>query len=131
MTKTDELIAQEVPRLLEPGEQVLHTAILVEAWRITAAYVAVVTNGWRLILIRTRAGLFGVTPTNDGVEVIPLVTVRQCKVGGIAARSLTFVMRDGSSRTLRSARWSRGGAAEKAFFEHLPQMINGRQKGTS
>jgi hypothetical protein len=144
MTKHDEFVMQQVTPMLHPGEQVMHTGVLYKApglllqilllggllsWLMTTGYYAVVTSGWRLLLIKTKMSLWmGVTPANRGVEEINLANVKQITTSGFANnRSMTFNFVDGSKRTLRCSPWSKQITGNAAFFEQLPQIVNNRQ----
>lgn len=142
MSKADDFIQSQLPAILQPGEQVVSTAVVVRApgilltalllggliaFLMTKAYYAVQTDR-RVILIRTSMGLFGPGYENKGIEEIPLQGLREIKIGGfLNNRSMTFVDASGNKNTVRIAPWSKTVAGQKAFFEGLPAMINNRQ----
>ena len=144
MTKHDEFVQQQVAPMLQPGEQIMHMGVLYKApglllqilllgglisWLMTTGYYAVVTSGWRLILIKAKMSMWmGVKPANQGVEEIYLTNIKQITTSGIANnRSMTFHFVDGSKRTLRCSPWSKQITGNAAFFEQLPQIVNNRQ----
>ncbi len=142
MTPRDQFIQQEVGPMLQPGEQVVHQAFMVKQpgllWQIlligglllfllTKAYYVVCTDR-RLILIRTKMGMFSPKMVNIGVEEIPLIQIAKCSVSGIANnRSMAFHYSDGNKRTLRISPWFKTVTGQGAFFEQIPNLINSGQ----
>ncbi|MBL0216812.1 MAG: hypothetical protein IPQ07_23400 [Myxococcales bacterium] len=136
----DEYLQTQLGPLLQPGEQVLHTAymrrqpgILVQAFffliafLLTKAYFAVLTNR-RLLLIRTKMGAWtGVQNQNLGVEQYDVRTITKCSVGGIANnKSMTFHMASGD-QTLRISPWFKSVKGTAAFHDMVPNLINSGQ----
>lgn len=134
----DEYLQTQLQTILQPGEQVLHTAymrrqpgILVQslffliAFLLTKAYFAVLTNR-RLILIRTKMGAWtGVQNKNLGVEQWDVRTLKKCDVGGIANnKSMTFHFTDRPSETLRISPWFKSVQGTGAFHDQVPGLIN-------
>ncbi len=137
----DEYLQSQLGPLLQPGEQVLHTAymrrqpgILVQslffliAFLLTKAYFAVLTNR-RLILIRTKMGAWtGVQNKNMGVEQFDVRAITKCTVGGIANnKSMTFHMSNGPAQTLRISPWFKSVQGTSAFHDQVPNLINSGQ----
>jgi hypothetical protein len=139
MSKFDDFIASQASTLLQPGEEITHTAFVSKApgllmqmlllgpllvWMMTTVYFAIVTSTGRLLLMKTKLGLFGPKALNLGVEELHLRGIREVKLGGFANnRSMTFVFHDGSKRTLRISPWFKTVAGQKLFFEQLPSMV--------
>ena len=134
----DEYLQTQLQALLQPGEQVLHTAymrrqpgILVQAFffliafLLTKAYFAVLTNR-RLIFIRTKMGAWtGVQNKNLGVEQYDVRALTKCDVGGIANnKSMTFYFSNGPSQTLRISPWFKSVKGTAAFHDQVPALIN-------
>src|SRR5262245_35265108 len=97
MSKFDDFIATQAPALLQPGEEITHTAFVMKApsllmqmlllgpllvWLLTQAYFAIVTSSGRLLLMRTKLGWFGPKALNLGVEELHLRGIREIKLGG-------------------------------------------------
>lgn len=137
----DEYLQTQLQSILQPGEQVLHTAymrrqpgILVQslffliAFLLTKAYFAVLTNR-RLLLIRTKMGAWtGVQNTNLGVEQWDVRTLTKCSVGGIANnKSMTFSFSNGPAQTLRISPWFKSVKGTGAFHDQVPGLINSGQ----
>ncbi len=137
----DEYLQSQLGPLLQPGEQVLHTAymrrqpgILVQslffliAFLLTKAYFAVLTNR-RLLLIRTKMGAWtGVQNKNMGVEQFDVRAITKCSVGGIANnKSMTFHMSNGPAQTLRISPWFKSVKGTSAFHDQVPNLINSGQ----
>ena len=142
MNERDQFIQSQVSPVLMPGEQVLHTAFMARQpgllmqlllvgglllFLMTKAYYAVLTDR-RLILLRTKQGFFKPQMVNMGIEQYEVAQMTKCTVSGIANnRSMTFHFRDGSKQTLRIAPWLKLVTGTRAFFEQVPQLINGGQ----
>jgi hypothetical protein len=138
VNERDQFIQSQVTPMLMPGEQVTHTAFITKApgllWQIlligglllylmTKAYYAVLTNR-RLILIRTKLGMWRPKMLNLGVEQYDVTQMTGCTTSGFANnRSMTFSFRDGSKKTWRIGPWNKFVTGTKAFFEQLPTMI--------
>lgn len=140
----DQFLQNQLQSILTPGERVLHTAYMRKQpgllWQIlilgalllfwlTRAYFVVLTDR-RMILIETKMGFWTGGPQllNLGVESIDARAFREVRLGGIANnRSMTFVMADGSERTLRIAPWFKQVQGTSAFFEQVPGLIHGGQ----
>ena len=143
MTERDQYIQQQVGPMLQPGEQILYMAQVLRqpplwlqilcmggllTFLMTKAYFAAFTNR-RLILIRTSMGLFGgFGMKNQGVEEIQLANVKSISTGGfLNNRSVTFVMNDGKSDTVRCAPWGKAVTGTAAFVNEMPGRFNNRQ----
>ena len=144
MNERDQYLQSQVVPTLMPGEQVLHTAYVVEQpgliWQmlllgglllflITKAYFAVMTNR-RLILIRTKQSFWTGGPKlmNLGVQAYDAMQLQTVTTSGlINNRSMTFRFRDGSSRTVRVFLWPERVTGTKAFFEMVPNLIGSGQ----
>lgn len=140
MTERDQFIQNEVSPMLESGERILFTAYMVKQpgliWQIllvgglllflmTKAYYVAVTNR-RIILIRTKQGMFKPKMVNVGREEISLSTIQKVTTSGFANnRSMTFHQTDGKRRTLRIAPWSKLVTGQKDFLEKVPQAVSG------
>jgi hypothetical protein len=129
--------------MLQPGEQVLHTAHMRRQpglfWQIflvgglllvlmTKVYFAVLTNR-RLILVRTKGGFWTAAPKpmNLGIEEYDVRSFKSVKTSGFANnRSMTFV-KDGGAMTLRISPWSKAVTGTAAFLEQVPNLINSGQ----
>ena len=137
----DEYLQTQLQSILQPGEQVLHTAymrrqpgLLVQmfffliAFLLTKAYFAVLTNR-RLIFIRTKMGAWtGVQNTNLGVEQYDVRALTKCDVGGIANnKSMTFHFSNGPAQTLRISPWFKSVKGTGAFHDQVPALINSGQ----
>ena len=120
----DQYLQRQVMPMLQPGEQVLHTAYMrrqpglllqilflggLVLFLITTAYFVVLTNR-RVILIRTKMSFWSGGPKlmNLGVEHWDVRSLRGCTTGGIANnKSMTFAMHDGRKDTLRISPWNK------------------------
>jgi hypothetical protein len=137
----DEYLQTQLQSILQPGEQVLHTAymrrqpgLLVQmfffliAFLLTKAYFAVLTNR-RLIFIRTKMGAWtGVQNKNLGVEQYDVRALTKCDVGGIANnKSMTFHFSNGPAQTLRISPWFKSVKGTGAFHDQVPALINSGQ----
>ena len=139
MTERDQFIRNEVTPMLQSDERILFTAYMVKQpgliWQIllvgglllflmTKAYYVAVTNR-RIILIRTKQGMFKPAMVNVDVEEIQLSTVSKVTTSGIANnRSMTFHLTDGQRRTLRIAPWSKLVTGQKQFLEEVPKSVS-------
>ena len=143
MTPQDQYVQSQVGPLLQPGEQVLHTAYVRRQpgllWQIllvgglllvlmTKFYYAVLTNR-RLILVRTKAGLFSGAPqmVNLGVEEHDLRKFNKVSTSGFANnKSITFQSAEGKL-TLRISPWIKHVSGTKDFLERVPELMNSGQ----
>lgn len=140
----DEYWQSQVMPMLQPGEQVLHSAYMrrqpglamqillvggLLLFLITKAYFVVLTNR-RVILIRTKMGFWtgGPKQLNLEVEQWDIRNLKQVTVSGIANnRSMTFHMHQGPEQTLRISPWFKQVPGTKAFFETVPNLIGSGQ----
>ncbi len=140
MTPQDQYLQSQLPQILRPGEQVLHTAymrrqpgILMQLlfvgglllFLITKAFFVVLTNQ-RIILIRTKMGFWtgGPKPLNLGIEEYDVRGLQQVTTSGFAAnRSMTFHFADGKKMTLRLYPGFKQIAGTRAFFDQVPQLV--------
>ena len=145
MTERDTFIQQQLPALLQPGEQVLNTAAVVKQpgllWQLllfgglllflmTKAYYAVATDR-RVILIRTKMGMWGPKMVNLGTEIIDNAQISKVTTSGFANnRSITFHTQSGAN-TVRIAPWSKIVTGQKEFLEQVPDRLNGRPQLTA
>ncbi len=132
-------ITGQVTPLLGEGEQIRHTAFMVQQpglfWQLllvgglllflmTKAYFVAVTTR-KLIIIRTRQGLFSPAMENHGIEEIPISHISEVSIGGFARnRSMIFAITDGSFRTLRLAPWSVYVSGNEAMLKEFPDELN-------
>ena len=142
MNERDQYIQSQVGPMLAPGERVLHTAYMVRQpgllWQIfllgglllflmTKAYYVVLTDR-RLILIRTKQGMFSPAMVNIGQESFDVAQMTKCTTSGLLNnRSMTFHMRDGTEQTLRIAPWLKIVTGTKNFFEQVPNLVSSGQ----
>lgn len=128
--------------MLVPGERVLHTAFMVRQpgllvqillagglllFLLTKAYYVVLTDR-RLLVMRTKQGMFKPAMMNLGVEQFDVTQIASCTTSGFANnRSMTFHMRNGPKQTLRIAPWFTIVSGTKAFFEQVPQLLSSGQ----
>ncbi|MBK7196337.1 MAG: hypothetical protein IPH80_27980 [Myxococcales bacterium] len=140
----DQYLQSQLMPMLQPGEQVLHTAymrrqpgLLVQLlfigglllFLITSAYFVVLTNR-RVILIRTKMSFWSGGPKlmNLGVEQWDVRNLRGCTTSGFANnRSMSFQMHDGRKDTLRISPWNKKIYGTAAFLEQVPGLINSGQ----
>jgi hypothetical protein len=140
----DEYLYAQAQPLLQPGEQVLHTAYMrrqpgllmqmllvggLLLFLMTKAYFAVLTNR-RLILIRTKMGFWkgGPQQQNLGIEQYDVRALTKCTTSGIANnRAMTFHMSNGPAQTLRISPWFKQIQGTKNFLEQVPNLINSGQ----
>jgi len=138
MTNDDYLRSQVMP-LLQPGEQVIHTAYMrrqpgllmqmflvggLLLWMITKAYFVVLTNR-RLILIRTKMSGWSGGPKqlNLGVEQWDVRNLRQVTTSGIANnKSMTFHFHQGPPQTLRISPWGNK-LGSQMFLDQVPPLV--------
>ena len=143
MTPQDQYIQSQVAPLLQPGERVLFTAHMRRQpgliWQIlligglllvlmTKVYFAVLTDR-RLILIRTKAGLFSGAPQllNLGVEEHDIRKFSKVTTSGFANnKSMTFHS-EGGKMTLRISPWLKQVSGTKDFLERVPDLLNSGQ----
>jgi hypothetical protein len=65
---------------------------------------------------------------NQGVEEIQLANVKSIQAGGfLNNRSVTFVMADGRSDTVRCLPWGKAVTGTAAFVNEMPGRFNNRQ----
>lgn len=136
MNARDEYLKQELARLLEPGEQVLHTATvfsgpllfsslfgLIGQLLMLTHYFGVLTDR-RLLLIRTGMGFGGVKCQNRGVIGFPIDQLDRVEGGGLLnQKSLTLYRKDGTSLTIRYNTLVRQVAGQKEFAAAMPQRL--------
>lgn len=140
----DEYLQSQVMPMLQPGEQVLHSAYMVRQpglamqilvvgglllFLITKAYFVVLTNR-RVILIRTKMKFWSAGPQqlNLGVEQWDIRNIKQVTTSGMMNnRSMTFHMHQGPSETLRISPWFKKVAGTPAFFEQVPNLLSSGQ----
>lgn len=141
-TKFDDYINQQLPSILQPGEQPLYRAYVTRMpgliWQIilggglftflmTKAYFGVVTNR-RVVLIRTKLGMFGPKMANEGTEEIPLTEIQKVTTSGLLNnRSITFHKTNGQKDTIRIAPWFKFVEGQKAFLNEMPERVTTRQ----
>lgn len=117
--------------MLQPGEQIVNMAFVIKApsllwllicgwvyWLQMKPYYAALTNQ-RLILIRTRNGIFRPKMDNQGVEEYPLANVGQVTIGGLLNnKSINFHWKDGSGKMkIRIAPWAKLCTGQGKFIE--------------
>lgn len=140
MTERDQFIRNEVTPMLQSDEKILFTAYMVKQpgliWQLllvgglllflmTKAYYVAITNR-RIIMIRTKQGMFKPAMVNVETETIDLSTISKVTTSGFANnRSMTFHQTDGKKRTLRIAPWSKLVTGQKDFLEKVPQQLSG------
>jgi hypothetical protein len=135
----DEYLRSQVMPLLQPGEQVLHTAYMrrqpgllmqmlvvggLLLWAITKAYFVVLTNR-RVILIRTKMSGWSGGPKqlNLGLEQWDARNLRQVTTSGWANnRSMTFLFHQGPPQTLRISPWGNK-LGSQVFLDLVPQLV--------
>lgn len=135
----DEYLRSQVMPLLQPGEQVLHTAYMrrqpgllmqmflvggLLLWAITKAYFVVLTNR-RVILIRTKMSGWSGGPKqmNLGVEQWDARNLRQVTSSGMANnKSMTFHFHQGLPQTLRISPWGNK-LGSQAFLDQVPPLV--------
>jgi hypothetical protein len=142
MTSSDQYLQSQLSGILQPGENVLHTAymrrqpgLLMQMFLLgglllflmTKAYFAVLTDR-RLILIRTKMSFWSLTGApksmNLGVEEFDARAIQKVTVSGFANnRSMTFHLTDGRKETLRISPWFKQIAGTGAFFEQVPPLV--------
>lgn len=140
----DQYLQSQIMPMLQPGEQVLHTAymrrqpgLLVQMlfvgglllFLITSAYFVVLTNR-RVILIRTKMSFWSGGPKlmNLGVDQWDIRSLRGCTSSGFANnRSMTFQFQDGRKDTLRISPWFKKIQGTAMFLEHVPGLLNSGQ----
>ncbi|HEY2409015.1 MAG TPA: hypothetical protein VGI10_23585 [Polyangiaceae bacterium] len=141
-TKHEDFIAQQLGPLLQPGEQPLYQCAGViqppfwlrvlclgglMAVLMTKAYFVILTNR-RLIMIRTKMGMFGPGMANKGVEQFPVSAITEVKSGGLLNNfKVTFRFADGSARKITVAPWSKAVTGNAAFAKELAQKFMARQ----
>lgn len=142
MAKFDGFIDSQLPTLLQPGEQPLYRAYVTRQpglfWQLilggglfvflmTKAYFAVVTNR-RLILIRTKLGMFGPKAENLGIEEVPLASIEKVTTSGfLNNRSITFHKAGGQRDTIRIAPWFKFVDGQAAFLKEMPERVTTKQ----
>ena len=143
MNANDQYLMSQVGPMLAPGEQVLFMSTMrraPSAWYYLLGAVVyalmmkvffVVLTNRRLILVQTKAGMWGgVKAMNIGVEEWDVRSIQQVKVGGwLQNRSMSFVMADGSTRVLRISPGFKAITGTKDFFLQVPQLLNSGQLG--
>lgn len=142
-TPHDHFIVEAAQPLLEPGEELLHTAFTVKAPPLWVQilfmgivilfffryYLTAITSR-RILLFRTRQLWIKPQLKNLGVEEIRWAEVARIEVAGLANnRSLKLILRDGSSRTLRIAPWVKFVSGQQAFFERAKRYQPGLFEG--
>ena len=137
LTKHDQFIRSELSAILEPGETVVETghvfrgpnviliALLIGpiGLLLLRHYYAVATDR-RIILIRTKMGMFSLRRINAGVESIFYSDVRSLRSGGfLNQKSLTLVTASGTRTTLRANSIDKLVAGTSAFFESVEAAL--------
>lgn len=146
MNANEQYVMSQVGPMLQPGEQVIHMSVMrrqpgllmqmllvggLLLFLMTKTYWVVLTNR-RMILIRSKVGMFSFTGTpahqNLGIEEWDVRNIQKVTVSGFANnRSMTFVMGQGPSQTLRISPWMKAIPGTKMFFEQVPQLLNSGQ----
>jgi hypothetical protein len=144
MSAQDDYLRNQLQQILQPGEQVLHTAYMrrqpgllmqlllvggLLLFLLTKAYFAVLTNR-RLILIRTKMSFWSGGPKlmNLGVEEFDARQIQNVTVSGFANnRSMTFHLANAPKQTLRISPWYTKIAGTKAFFDQVPALVTSGQ----
>lgn len=140
----DMFLQSQVMPLLQPGEQVLHTAYMkrqpglwaqmlfigaLVLYFITSAFFVVLTNR-RFIFIRTKMSFWSGGPKqqNLGVDSWDIRSLRGCTTSGFANnRSMTFEFVDGRKDTLRISPWQRQIQGTPEFFKQVPALLGSGQ----
>jgi hypothetical protein len=136
MNARDEFLKQELARLLEPGERVLHTATVFSGPLLLSSlfgpvgqllmlthYFGVLTDR-RLLLIRSGMGFAGLKCQNRGVIDFPIDQLDRVEGGGLFnQRSLALYRKDGTSMTIRYNTLVRQVAGQKEFAAAMPQRL--------
>ncbi len=139
----DQYFQSQLQPLLQPGEQVLQTAYMrrqpgllmqmllvggLLLYLITKVYFVALTNR-RLILVRTKMGLFGgPKQLNLSLEEHDVRNLREVTTSGFANnRSMTFHMHQGEAQTLRISPWGKAIIGTKQFLEQVPVMVGSGQ----
>ena len=135
----DEYLRSQVMPLLQPGEQVIHTAYMrrqpgllmqmflvggLLLWAITKAYFVVLTNR-RVILIRTKMSGWSGGPKqmNLGLEQWDVRNLKQVTTSGMANnKSMTFHFHQGAPETLRISPWGNK-LGSQAFLDQVPPLV--------
>lgn len=139
----EEYLHSQVGPMLQPGEQIIHTAymrrqpgILMQVlvvgglllWAITKAYFVVLTNR-RVILIRTKMSGWSGGPKqmNLGVEQWDVRNLKNVTTSGWANnRSMTFYFHQGPPQTLRISPWGNK-LGSQAFLDLVPGLVQSGQ----
>jgi len=112
--------------LRAPGMLMQIIYIMVCFWLLffqTKHYYAALTDR-RIILIKTRSGLFRPKIVNDGIEEIDLSNIGQVSFGGFANnRSITFHGKGGTEETIRIGPMGKLCAAQGRFMEDCKQTV--------
>ena len=146
MNANEQYVMSQVGPMLQPGEQVIHMSVMrrqpgllmqmllvggLLLFLMTKTYWVVLTNR-RMILIRSKVGMFSFTGTPDhknlGVEEWDVRNIQKVTTSGFANnRSMTFIMAQGPKQTLRISPWMKAIPGTKAFLDQVPQLINSGQ----
>lgn len=146
MNPNEQYVMSQVGPMLQPGEQVLHMSIMrrqpgllmqmllvggLLLFMMTKTYWVVLTNR-RMILIKTKVGMFSFSGTPDkvnlGVEEWDVRNIQKVTTSGFANnRSMTFIMANGPKQTLRISPWMKAIPGTKAFLDQVPQLVNSGQ----
>jgi hypothetical protein len=139
-TERDEFVRSEVQAMLAPGEQVRNVAYILRAPGLMMQILYMMVCFWlyffqvkhyygaltdrRLILLRTRSGIFRPKIANEGFEEIDLAQVQSVTFGGFANnRSITLHKRDGGKESLRIAPWAKLCSGQSRFMDDLQQAV--------
>ena len=146
MTERDQFVHAQVQGMLQPGEQIRNVAHVLRAPGIAMQILLIMFCFWlyffqikhyyaaltdrRVILIRTRTGLFRPQIKNEGVEEIPLAGTRNVSTGGFANnRSFTIHRADGSEETLRIAPWGKLCDGQSRFMDDVAAVVKALPAG--
>jgi len=146
MTKYEDFVQSELQGRLAPGEPILHMAFLFNkslAGMVLLGALATIGQGYflaaatdrRLLLLKTKMGLWSLKRENLGVVELPYQDIVDIKPGGaLNQRTVAFTMRDGSTMAFRLNTMAKFTAGQKTFLERLPGYVaawNGQQRAAA
>ncbi|MBI5543876.1 MAG: hypothetical protein HY901_08325 [Deltaproteobacteria bacterium] len=126
-TRCDHFVAEEVAKVLLPGEAVQHQAYTLDretssmASAATAkAHFAVLTNR-RALFFKTRVGAFAPIQENLGMEELARedISSATADLDGV----ITLTLTDGSKRSLVVPRSERHLSNQRAFLRDVPRLV--------
>lgn len=145
-TERDQFVQSQVQGMLQPGEQIRNIAYVLRAPGMMMQIIYMMVCFWlyffqvkhyygaltdrRLILVKTKSGLFRPQMKNEGVEEVSLVGATNVTTSGFANnRSFTIHKGDGTKETFRIAPWFKLCQGQGTFMDDVSNAVKALPAG--